>query len=249
MIFLGGSVRVEAKSCEKGDDGCNSYEDIIISDPDFKLVCAYEVTIDKRGFFSSKEKTYFNMIYYKISDLTFYAVSSIDEYSKVTSKNILGAGTHPIISDSNLKNLMNSVSCPLFSYIDNDYLYLGRGDSELCFGSSDEDCESTTLNEFDVTVDSKIVYDDAISVKNYKVGYDNSCSVDNALLNQYGNVCKYRNSDRDYILLYYNDNSSLAVWTAGQKRYVIPNNLYLIVPGFGTPSIINISNHTPICPL
>ena len=166
-------------------------------DANVKLVCSYAV--------QNKDKPseqYANYIYYNINEKTFYASSTIkDFYGELTSG-------YPRYVLGDAKEVLESFNrCPRYSYID------FKGNNEICFDSDNSSCQNfdETKNNYGTKDNSKLIDDLVSQYKDYDNTFKGVCDKDNAMVQKYGNFCRYADDEFNYILVYYNNNSSTIV--------------------------------------
>lgn len=206
-------------------------------DANVKLVCSYAV--------QNKDKPseqYANFIYYNINEKTFYASSTIkDFYGELTSG-------YPRYVLGDAKDVLESFNrCPRYSYID------FKGNNEICFDSDNSSCQNfdETKNNYGTKDNSKLIDDLVSQYKSYDNTFKGSCNEDNAMVQKYGNFCRYMDNDANYILVYYNSTSSeiVAYNSEYNKKLTIKNgNFDKFVEGNYTITYSNYINGLNSCP-
>lgn len=222
LFFIKDEKVFAENKCLKGEDGC-TVEELRPKNSNIEVACAYEVTI-ANGNGNNKAGTYYNIILYDKTEKRFTGTSS----SKYTINGELKDNANPFILGSALSDLKNNYICPTNSYIDID------GQNEICFDSDGKSCiakgnelnKGTRKIDFSNTISSKKLNEyKAQDLKeiNDSTSYNKSCEKDNSLYQQYGNYCRYADSEGGYILIYYNNNTNEIVFynTDANKTFQI----------------------------
>lgn len=214
--FIGNKkVYADENYCLKGDEGC-TVEELKPNNVNIEVACAYEVTISK-GKSNNPAGTYYNLILYNKVEKKFYGATS----SNFSILGELKDNASPFLVGSAMSELKSNYICPTNSYLDIE------GQNEICFDSDGKSCisKSEELNGTGFLNGRKIDFSNTTSSKKlneYKAqdlkensngtSYEKSCNKDNSLYKQYGNYCRYMDSEGGYILIYYNNNTNELVF-------------------------------------
>lgn len=229
-LFFVGNNEVLAKKCEVGENGClEQIENADKNNDDLILTCLYEVEIET-GLLNNKTKKYYNYIFYSKNSKEFKTGSTITDQQSLELKSF----NHKTVFDLAYNSFKN-YECPKYSYLDTN------STDEICYDNNNEECYhggkslnngtnfnktvSSTLKDYNKMTEIKKGNEEHIdvSLSDYskeELDFKESCSENNRLKQQYGNMCRYLNEHTgDHVLLYYNNVETFAVFGVDDKRF------------------------------
>lgn len=219
MFFVGNNnvFAVELK-CEVGEEGCTKdaiMEAVNKTKPNSKLACLYTVEFNTG-------KKFYNYIFYRETDDKLYAGSTLGlgDFHDLTKQD------DALLLGNAYNNLYSNGICPSYSYINDDSsTFIDGTFNKICFANDINECVSKN-SDFGSTLSSDLIENNAEILKYKSLTYNSSCNVNN-LPSGFQNVCRYRDSDGNDVLLLYNGTTNKLIYTklGSSSRIIIDEGM------------------------